>query len=282
MLRARACVLVALSTLDAACRSQPPAPGPVSSVGTPSAVAPEASSTVTPTTDAAPPVAEGGAAPSFAAFEGPDTERRTFRHVLVGALTSPPLRLTWILHRNPDQARLQVLCQRGAPGSQLGVSLTGKENDESIWRPVVETNYVGRRTGEVYSLAAAPDASGAAGCEALPATLKLTCKAEQVAVLPAGAALIPGKKKNDDTMSPSRWQPERRERVAAMRCDLTTDGDARPLRHVRETWPLVFVNPPRTGQAPGPGVEWAYANSDQVVQEGAYRWMPASDGEKHR
>jgi hypothetical protein len=261
----------------------------VSSVAAPStpglpssSVPPSSGASSSAVADAAPHVADGGAAPSFAAFEGPDTERRTFRHLLVGALTSPPLRLTWILHRNQDQARLQVLCQQGASGSQLGISLTGKENDESIWKPVVESNYVGRRTGESYALAAVPDAVGARGCEALPATLKLACKVEQVSVLPAGAALVPGKKRNDDTTSPARWQPGTRERVAGLRCDLTTDGDGRPLRHVRETWPLVFVNPPRTGAAPGPGVEWAYVNSDQVVQEGAYRWMPASNGERRR
>ncbi len=218
--------------------NRPPSPAPTSSAPAPTASSPA-------TAEAAPPVAEGGtalSAPSFAAFEEPETDQRTFRHVLVGALIHPPIRLTWVLHRKPDQARLQVLCQLGVPNAQLGMSLTGKENDESIWTPVVETSYVGPRTGEIYALTAAPDATGTAACEKLPEALKLTCKTEQVAVLPAGAALVPGTKRNDDTMSPARWQPATRQRVAALRCDLTTDGAAQPIRRLRDTWPLVFVN----------------------------------------
>ena len=254
-LRVRVVLLAALAPLGAACRSQPPpSPSPGSSTPPPPASSPVAAEAAAPpVVDAGPPVS----APSFAAFEAPDTDRRTFRHLLVGALTSPALR-------------------------PLGVSLTGKENDESIWQPPVETNYVGPRSGDTYALAAVPDASGASACEKLPATLQLTCKTEQVAVLPAGAALVPGRKRNDDKLAAARWQPDTRERMTAIRCDLTTEGTARPIRRLRDTWPLVFVKPSHAGQAPGPGIEWAYANSDQVVQEGAYRWMPSSSAEKRR
>jgi hypothetical protein len=213
-----------------------------------------------------------------AALDEAMLERRTFRQVLVGALRYPPKRLTWVFFRSATRARLQVLCQLGKPPSQLGISLTGTENEPTSWRPPTLTVYTGARAGEGslrYRLSAVSGPVGETGCEVLPGALELACRPEQVAVLPAGATLIPGKKMADDRMTPARWQPSTRERLVSLRCDLSVEGDVAtwPFRHVQREWPLVFVSP-REG---APGIEWAHENSDQVVQEGAYRWMPAPE-----
>lgn len=198
-------------------------------------------------------------------------ERRVFRHVLVGALRYPPRRLTWVLSRGAMQVQLQVFCQLGKPSSQSGISLTGKENDESMWRDPVVTTYVGtrsRKDPQAYALSIAGD-PGDRACEALPDTLQLRCRTDRASVLRAGATLVPGKKRADDHMSRPRWEPPGRDPVATLRCDLSVDGTW-PLRHVPREWPLMFA-PARDS---APGIEWAHENSDMAVQEGAYRWMP--------
>jgi hypothetical protein len=222
------------------------------------------------------------AEPSTAALADAMLQRQTFRHLFVGALTYPPKRLTWVLLRSPSFARLQVLCQVGTPSSGLGFSLNGKENDAALWRAPILTEYAGSRVeGEggagvtTYRLAVSSGPSGETGCEALPRVLRLQCRSEQVSVLAAGAALVPGKKLADDRMTAAHWQPPGRKRVTALRCDIETDGDptAWPFHLVQSEWPLMFV----AGKEGAPGIEWAYENSDEVVQEGAYRWMPAPE-----
>ncbi|HEX8107111.1 MAG TPA: hypothetical protein VF516_05245 [Kofleriaceae bacterium] len=216
----------------------------------------------------------GARARARAAFDEATLDRRTFRHVLVGALRYPPKRLTWVLFRGAARARLQVFCQTGTPPSQQGLSLNGKENDEALWGAPVLTEYAGARSSEnplSYRLPATAAVAGDSGCEPLPGVVNLVCRNEHVSVLAAGAALIPGKKLPDDRMSPARWDPPARERVAALSCDATADGDAgQRLRLVLSSSPLVFA----PGKDGGPGIEWAHENSDQAAQDGAYRWMP--------
>jgi hypothetical protein len=203
---------------------------------------------------------------------------------VVGALVFPPKRLTWTLFRSLPLAptrvgsavHLRVLCQEGKARGARGVSLTGKENEEATWVAPTLTEYAGtviRTSPLTYRLSSDAGTSALAACEPFPARLRLECHSAQISVLAAGAALIPGKKLSDDRMSPSRFQPSRRERVSALRCDLASESDPAtwPSRHVPREWPLLFAAP--SGSAVG--VEWAYENSDMVVQEGAYRWMPA-------
>jgi hypothetical protein len=59
-----------------------------------------------------------------------------------------------------------------------------------------------------------------------------------------------------------------------LRCDFSVEGSEERwpsfLGHVWADWPLVFA----AGKGGSPGIEWAHENSDMVVQQGAYRWMP--------
>lgn len=206
-------------------------------------------------------------------FDEKDAERRTFRHLLVGAIIARPSRITWVLDRHRVDARLRVLCQLGVDDAKLGMSLDGKENDEAIWEPAVETVYLGRRSGDAYALTAVAGAVDVPDCEALPATMKLTCKAESVAVRPAGAALVPVKSRDNSAAGHGRWKPGTREQVAAERCELTNDKGDPALRGHAESWRLVFA------KAAGRGIEWAFVNSDMVIQEGGYRWMPTGKAE---
>ena len=208
------------------------------------------------------------------ALEEATLERLVFRQIMVGSLVYPPRRRTWVLHRGVGRARLDLFCQVGVHTPTIGMSLTGKENEESIWGPPIVTRYAGTREGEDLRSCRVTFASGAAGktpCEKMPGTLLLSCRPESIGVLQAGAALIVGQRGPPDEIPPWRWQPPALERVASLRCDLSNESDPDRER-LLYPWPLVFVAPRQSA----PGVEWAHENGDMVVQQGAYRWMPSA------
>jgi hypothetical protein len=218
--------------------------------------------------------AVGAAAEAYAALDEATFERRVFRQVMVGALVYPPRRLTWVLLRSTSRARLTVLCQVGIHAPLIGMSLTGSENDESLWGPPVLAHYDGVRSGAgplSYRLEGTRGVGGDPKCEAMPGALLLVCRPETIPVLSAGAALIVGKRGPNEESPPWHWEPPTRESVVSQRCDVTRDGEppGPPFRFVDPGWPLVFVAPTRGA----PGVEWAHENGDVVVQQGAYRWM---------
>ena len=103
-----------------------------------------------------------------------------------------------------------------------------------------------------------------------PATLTLGCTARQVAVHPAFATLAEGWKNDDETMEPGSWAPPRTERVSAIGCQV-----------VGEAWPfpfgegLCFAAGKTTTKLETAGLEWAFVNSDMVIQEGGYRFIPS-------
>jgi len=200
-------------------------------------------------------------------------ERSVFRQVAVGMITEP-LRLTWILSSAPAKARLTLLCQRGISTHwERGKRLNGTENDESVWGPPVLTTYAGPRTRESplsFSLDAVAGSTGEDGCAAPPVGLLLSCQRGSVPTLAAGAVLEPSGREGKK----GRWRPPAVLDVAALICDVTQkDGDAsdKPFKFLWPGWRLAFA--PRRGESAG--VEWAFENSDTVVQEGAYRFLPA-------
>jgi hypothetical protein len=191
-----------------------------------------------------------------------------FRHVLVGATINPARRYTWVLLRRARTVRLVAYCQDAKPlprgkSTHPGMSLTGDENDETIWLAPDRASYAGTRVSDApltYELTADRPGCG------LPSALGLTCRAAKVDVRPAGAALVPGGKRSDDTMRPAHWNPSTHKRVDVLRCDVAIaagpDLGHLDLKH----WPLAF--------AYDRGIEWAWENSDMIVQEGAYRYLP--------
>jgi hypothetical protein len=101
-------------------------------------------------------------------------------------------------------------------------------------------------------------------------TLVVACRPRVVPVLHAGALLL-----GDHAHPPIRWQPAALDQVRGQSCLLTRDAadpgvaTARAIAISLDV-PLVFAEP-RPGSA---GIEWAFENSDEVVQAGAYRWVP--------
>ena len=181
-------------------------------------------------------------------------ERLVFRELLVGGYTGN-WRRTWILYQSEKRARLDVLCQLGVEY----LPLTGKENDESAWRKPVLMRYVGTREGKGnYRVTLTSGTPGKFECSWMPDTFVLSCRREPTAVLRAGAALI----MDNASQQLFHWAPSAAERAAGLRCEGVTNA--------RFQWPLVFVAP-RSG---APGIEWAFQHDD-IVQQGAYRWMPA-------
>jgi hypothetical protein len=198
-----------------------------------------------------------------AAATGP----QVFRHIFVGLIVYPAERATWTLSGDGTAARLEISCQSGQAKPSTGIRLDGKEQDEGYWLPPAIARYAGTRTGDRFQFAAEGEPSAGKGlCADWPARFELNCARADVQVLPAGARLIAGHKNDDDTRTPSRWEPGTRKSVSALRCQVTEDPKAPewPLRDVTHHAPLLF--------APA-GVEWADENSDMIVQEGAYRFF---------
>ena len=244
--------------------------------------APSASATASTAVAASPrpaPIASTAPAPSASAPDAGALEgwakdeldealldRLVFRQISVGLITVAR-RYTWILSRAPGRARLHLLCQRGiTPHGERGNRVNGTENDESVWGPPVLTVYAGPRTAQTplsYRLDAVAGSTGDDDCASPPPVLLLSCRPGSVPVLAAGAVLE----------SQRRWRPPAAQRVAALLCDMTDeDGDKShdPIKYLWPGWPLAFAA--RRGDSAG--IEWAFENSDMVVQEGAYRFLP--------
>lgn len=193
-------------------------------------------------------------------------ERLVFRQVSVGMIVKSR-RLTWVLSRAQGRARLHLLCQPGVtPHGERGHRVNGTENDESVWGPPVLTVYAGPQTTQVplsFRLEAVGGSTGDDDCARPPPVLQISCRTGSVPVLAAGSVLE-GK---------GRWRPAAAQRVAGLLCELADeDGDKsrNPIKILWPGWPLVFAA--RRGDSAG--IEWAFENSDTVVQEGAYRFLP--------
>ena len=193
-------------------------------------------------------------------------DRLVFRHIRVG-LIDVPRRLTWTLSRAPGRARLHLFCQNGiTPRGERGHRVNGTENEESVWGPPVLTVHAGPRIAQTplsYRLEAVAGSTGDDDCMSPPPVLLLSCRPASVPVLAAGAVLE----------SKRRWRPPAVQRVGALLCEMTKeDGDKSdyPFKMLPTDWPLVFAA--RRGDSAG--IEWAFENSDTIVQEGAYRFLP--------
>lgn len=205
-------------------------------------------------------------------------ERRVFRQIIVGALPRRPLRLTWMLLRGRERAKLHLLCQTGrasAPsGQRWWLGLDGSEQIESTWsRPVrVTFEGVAGANGMGMHLATTMDLGEMWACVEVARSVVLTCVPGHVSALRAGAVLALGPQPGSWA-----WKPSATETVEGLSCALSRDASdagrsAEAISDMGSDVPLAFV-PPRNG---APGVEWVFENSDQVVQTRAHRWMPSA------
>jgi len=194
-------------------------------------------------------------------------ERRVFRHIFVGHVTYPSQRLTWVLHRGGDRARLEIFCQQGKREPTKGIRLDGTELVEAYWMEPQVARYEGTRTSRsplTYALrleSATEDEKSR--CARAPAVVTLTCTQAKVSVRPAGAVLIPGG--GDEEPAPGKWKPATRENLKGLRC--LPASEELPLFGMLVQHPPIFVPATETSA----GLEWADENSDMEAQEGAYR-----------
>ncbi|HZU82733.1 MAG TPA: hypothetical protein VE987_07445 [Polyangiaceae bacterium] len=218
-----------------------------------------------------------------------DDHGLVFRQILGGSLSYPPRRVTWVMAQGAGRARLTIACElakRAAVSPGLGLRIDGHEDDPALWDAPATAGLEGNWDGASpsFSLGLAGSTRALEPCTTLPRAVLVTCRQGVVPVLAAGARLVVLRalpRKHADDAVPWRWEPAAASRVAAQECRLErTDADAgaswsldRAFGAVPSSWPLVFV-PARRGAR---GVEWVYENDDAVVQQGAYRWMAASD-----
>ncbi len=95
------------------------------------------------------------------------------------------------------------------------------------------------------------------------------CSHKTIQVHPASATLVKGRKRDDDSMTSTRWTPSRIETSSALVCTST------PELLLPFTKELAFVTPRRVANnEEARGVEWSFVNSDMVIQQGGYRWIP--------
>lgn len=267
--------------LLAGCPSAPEPPVPV--VPLPAAAAPSSTSLV----DAAPPVSSAPSASASAVATAPPAPAFpplpegaitvVFRDLLVGALPYPSLRATWTLATTDDRVVLRLVEEKARASFEHLDATTESANG---WRDAVLTAWAGDRPAaktlgtfelhRVYGPAHTAPTDPRRPRAELPETLKLSCAPRALRVHPVGAALRPGKKRDDDTMTRATWQPAGTESVGgALVCTVAPSV----LHGFTEA--LAFVSARSAGPKPHGGVEWAFDNSDMVIQEGGYRFLPA-------
>lgn len=275
--RGRAASLAMMLAASSACGGPDDGQGPAPTGAPPVASSVNAPSVSAPRPSAAPlasvVVSPSAAAPgsSVAREPAPKLERRVFRQVLVGMLSRTATRLTWILSSNAVQTDLDLYCQT-ATTTGRGLRLTGAEQDDAIWGDAVRVSYFSSTPKAVsgakeveYVFASRPHPA-AMPCLTPPEGIALRCKDESIDVHPAGATLGRSNDRSDDSAS-GVWTPATREHVRARLCTWSVA----PARALWPTWSVALVAP----TARSPGVEWAFENSDMVLQDGGYRWLPA-------
>jgi hypothetical protein len=206
------------------------------------------------------------AEPPARRLEEATMERRVFRQTFVGRITYPSQRLTWVLYRAKDRARLEIHCQEGKREPANGIRLDGSELDESYWLEPVTVRYEGTRSAGGFDLrleGVAP--AGKSRCARAPATVTLGCSPAKTKVRAAGAVLVPGTGDDPESTPPPTWRPSSEKSLAVLRCRV--DSEEVALFGGLVERPALFA-PASEGLA---GVEWVYENSDMLVQTGGYR-----------
>ncbi len=181
----------------------------------------------------------------------------------------------------PD-ARLSFGSKRNGPRRRSCRSIA-RSHAANAWVTGARVEFTGEATskpgaGLVAKLTrtAGPDSFGprAEGQRPVPKTLTLECVTKSVHVHPAFATLVAGWKNNDDMMEPASWAPPRTDAVdGALVCKLSEAAPGETLL-LPFTPVLVFVAGKKNAKEETAGVEWAFVNSDMVIQQGALRWIP--------
>ena len=179
-------------------------------------------------------------------------------------LIDPPQRTTWSLITLGVSVLLRV---EGQTAVTHILSLDRRSIQPDMWSPPTRTEYAGTATARTPPFTLKLQRKFGAR---YPEELELTCATKIILVHPAFATLVEGWKNNDDSMEPANWAPARTERVQVLNCKPSGEAGA-------DSEGLSFARgkPATVKDLEMVGVEWAYVNSDMVIQEGGYRWIPS-------
>jgi hypothetical protein len=191
-----------------------------------------------------------------------------FREAYLGLLPGTGMRVTWWLVTHGRSATLRIECQDAV--NTLG-NLDPTSVRPEAWLPGVRTEFAGEATASMPPFKMT--LHRAFGDQCSP-DLVLDCASATIDVHPAFATLVEGWT-TETAVQPASWAPPRTERARVLRCTgaALTDGPACAIPFSKG---LAFAapRPQATTEPARNGVEWAFVNSDEVIQEGGYRWIP--------
>jgi hypothetical protein len=194
-----------------------------------------------------------------------------FRELYVGALPHPSRRQTWTLILAKRTAILRVESETAKEAFRA----IGPDNQlVERWGTHMHAEYTGELTSASPLRMTLGLHVGSDDAMKLASRLALDCTIGAIRVHPAYATLVQGWKHPDDSIEPASWAPSRTDLVSdAKLCKAA--GEERFGGTFPFTTSLAFV---RGRELPNGevarGVEWSFVNSDMVIQEGGYRWIP--------
>ena len=183
-----------------------------------------------------------------------------FREAQIGSLPARGRRDTWTLIRAGASVLLRVEAQSSIRTIH---DLDAGSLAQDQWHPPERTEYAGTARGTALKLTRNFG-------DVEPKELALTCTNKTIDVHSAFVTLVKGWTFNDDSMQPASWAPPRVERVTVLNCKSPSDSSS----NFHDG--LSFSKPKRetTKESEMVGVEWVFVNSDMVIQQGGYRWLP--------
>jgi hypothetical protein len=187
-----------------------------------------------------------------------------FRDVYVGMLPARGRRTTWSLITSGVSVLLRVeeqIASRPMPH----LDRTSIQPDS--WSAPTRTEYAGTATAQSPPFAFKLRRNFGVR---EPKELALNCAAKTIQVHPAFATLVEGWTNSDDSMEPAAWAPARTERIQALNCKPTGETPS-----FSDGLSFVRGRPATAKDLEMSGVEWGFVNSDMVIQEGGYRWIPS-------
>lgn len=195
-------------------------------------------------------------------------------------LPYPSRRTTFTMIRSPGSLRLRVEAQAVRGASFQHVDRT--THDDKRWGASLRAEYALEpapaalaKVRLARSFGPDGELEGVRRQPELPDAITLACKTEAVKVRPADAEQRPGRGGGGDGVAKPSWAPASVEVVPnALVCKLGEDDQDEVLLPFTEA--LTFVPARKSGKSEAAGVEWAFDNSDMVIQHGGLRWIPAS------
>jgi hypothetical protein len=187
----------------------------------------------------------------------------------MGILPSHAQRITWTLVTAKSSAFLRV-------ESQSSVRNLSHLNRESVqaseWQPPTRAEYSGAAAPATPPFKLVLQKTLGKG----QPEMTLACTSKTIDVHPAFVTLVEGWARPDDMNEPASWAPPRTESVRVLYCRPPEGVQSIHIGESSFGEGLAFAAArAATSREPeASGVEFAFVNSDMVIQQGGYRWAP--------